>query len=120
MAFVIAQNAVTRIGEPDAAVRRRDGVVGGVEFLPLVTVDQDRDGAVRLGAGDAPGIVLAADEPSLAIARVAVGVVGRRAEDADVSVFLEPAHHAVVGNIAPDQKAPVAEIDGPLGPAKTG
>ncbi len=35
-------------------------------------------------------------------------------------VFLEPAHHAVVGNIAPHQKAAVPEIHRPLGPAEAG
>ncbi len=120
VALVIAEDAVARIGEPDGAVRGYDHVVGGVELLALVAVQQHIDGAVRLGPGDAPRIVLAADEPPLAIARVAVGIVRGRAEDAHMPVFLQPAHHAIVGNIAPHQKSAVAEIDRALGPAEAG
>ena len=46
---------------------------------------------------------------------VAVG-----AEDADVTVFFEPAHDAVVGDVAPDEVAAGGEPGGTLGPAKAG
>src|SRR6185437_8502127 len=51
---------------------------------------------------------------------IAVGVVGMVAENADMTVVLEPAHHPVVRNVAPDEISPIAEIDGPLGPAEAG
>src|SRR6185437_5938120 len=65
-------------------------------------------------------IMLAGDEPPIAVARVAVRVVRGAAEDADMPVLLEPAHHPVVGDVAPQQVAAVAEIDRPLGPAEAG
>jgi len=64
--------------------------------------------------------VLTTDQPALAVARIAVGVIARRAEYADVAVVLEPAHHAVVRNVAPDQVAAIGEVDGPLGPTEPG
>src|SRR6202011_228083 len=97
-----------------------DDIVRRIELLAVVVVDEHGDGAVMLGARDAPRIVLAADKPAFAVARVAVAVIRRRAEDADMAVLLEPAHHAVVGNVAPQQKAAVAHIDRTLGPAEAG
>ena len=40
------------------------------------------------GARDPARVVLAGDQPALAVARVAVGIVGRSAEDADMAVIL--------------------------------
>ena len=54
-------------------------------------------------AGDAARAVLAGDEAALAVARVAVGVVGGFAEDAHAAAFLVPAHDAVVRDVAPQQ-----------------
>src|SRR5262249_43335551 len=73
-----------------------------------------------LGAGDAARIVLAGDEPAFAVARVAVGVVGGIAEDADMAVVFGPAHDAIVGDVAPEEVAAVADIDRTFAPAKTG
>src|SRR5215510_3907946 len=73
-----------------------------------------------IGAGDAPAAVLAGDEAALAVARVAVGVIGGLAEHADPPGLLVPAHDAVVGNIAPQEAARVAEIDRPLVEAAAG
>ena len=69
---------------------------------------------------DAAAAVLAGDEPALAVAGVAVGEVRGLAEDADRARLLLPLEDAVVGDVAPQQIAPVAEIDRPLGPAAAG
>ena len=61
--------------------------------------------SVVLRAGDPPRVVLAGDEPPLAVARVAVGVVGRLAEDGHVARLLVPPHDPVVGDVAPEQAA---------------
>ena len=37
-----------------------------------------------------------------------------------MAIVLQPTHHAVVGDVAPDQVAEVAEIDRALGPAEAG
>src|SRR4051794_20520366 len=120
VALVVAEDAVARVGEPDRAVGGHHHVVRRVQPLALEAVDEDGDRAVGLGAGHPPRVVLAGDEPALAVARVAVRVVRRGAEDADVPVLLEPAHDAVVRDVAPQEVAAVAEVDGPLGPAEAG
>src|SRR5262249_60124048 len=91
-----------------------------IERLAVELVDQHRDGAVIFGAGDAARIVLAGDEAALAVAGVAVGVVRRFSEHADAAGLLLPAHDAVVGNVAPQQVAAVAEPHRPLAPAHAG
>ena len=120
VALVVAEDAVARVGEPDRAVGGHHHVVRRVQLLALEAVDEDGDRAVGLGAGHPARVVLAGDEPALAVARVAVRVVRGRAEDADVPVLLEPAHHAVVRDVAPQQVAAVAEVDRALGPAEAG
>ena len=42
------------------------------------------------------------------------------AEHADMPILLEPAHHAVVGNVAPDEAARVAQIDRAFRPTEPG
>ena len=69
---------------------------------------------------DAAAAVLAADEAALAVAGVAVGEVGGLAVDADRARLLLPLEDAVVGDVAPQQVAAVAEIDGALRPAAAG
>src|SRR5471030_306318 len=61
--------------------------------------------------------MLTRDQPSFAVASVAVGVVRGLAERADFARFLVPAQHAVVRNVAPYQRAAVAEPDRPFIPA---
>ena len=92
---------------------------GELSGLPLY-FDRHGDGAVVFGARDAPGVVFAGEEPALAIASVAVGVVRRLAENADRARLLVPAHDAVVGDVAPQQAAPVAEPDRAFAPAHAG
>ena len=65
-------------------------------------------------------VVLAGDEPALPVAGIAVGVVRGRTIDAGASGPLVPAHDAVVGNVAPEQAARIAEVDRPLAPAHAG
>src|SRR4051794_34688908 len=60
---------------------------------------------------------MAAHEAALPIARVPVGVQRRLAEHRDRSAFLVPTHHAVVGDVAPEQRAEITEPYGPFGPA---
>ncbi len=119
-AFVIARNPGRRIGEPDRVVGLDHHIVGRVERLAVELVDQDRDGAIVLGARDPPSAVLAGDQAALAVAGVAVGVVGGLAVDAHPPGLLVPAHDAVVGNVAPQQAARIAHPDRPLAPAHAG
>src|SRR5260221_7511646 len=120
VAFVMAEDAEGRIGEPDRIVRFDDDVVRRVEWLAVEAVEDDGDAAVIFGARHPPRIVLAGDETALAVARVAVGVVRRLAEDADRAGLLLPFHHPVVRDVAPQQIAAVAEPHRPLAPAEAG
>src|SRR4029077_10454579 len=65
--LVVAVDAVSRVAEPDRAVRRDDDVVRAVEALPLDPIGDDGDRAVVLSPRDPPRQLLAGDEPSLAI-----------------------------------------------------
>jgi hypothetical protein len=56
-------------------------------------------------AHDAARQMLARDLPSLKVEGVAVAVVGRHAEDADVAVVFRPSHLTIVGNVAPHEIA---------------
>src|SRR5581483_6787053 len=120
VALVVAEDAEGGIGEPHAVVRLHHHVVGRVEPLVLEAVHEDGDGAVVLGARDPPAVVLAGDEPALAVARVAVGEVGRLAEDRGDARLLVPAHDAVVGDVAPQHVPAVAEPHRPLRPPEAG
>src|SRR5262245_19493874 len=55
--------------------------------------------------------MLAGNESALAVTGIAVGVVGGATEDADPTGLLVPAHDAVIGNIAPQETARIAEVD---------
>src|SRR5262249_37376551 len=76
--------------------------------------------AVELGPGDAAAAMLAGDEPSFPIDRVAVRVHRRLTIDAEVTVVLREAHDAVIGNVAEQHIASGREVDWPLGPAHAG
>ena len=117
VALVIAVDAVGRIGEPDRAVGSDDDVVRAVEALALEALGEDRDRAVVLGAGDAPVAVLARDETAFAVDRVAVRIAGRRPEDAGLAGRLVEAQHAVVRDVAPDERTLRREVRGAFGPA---
>ena len=119
-AFVIAADAVDRIGEPDRAVGSDGCVVRRVQPLAVVLVGDDGDRAVKLGAGHAPAAVFASDQPAFAIDRVAVGIHRRLPEYAHMAVVLAVAHDAVVGNVAEQHVAAGREIDRAFRPAKAG
>ena len=120
VALVVAQDAEHRIGEPHRAVRLHHDVVGRIERLAIVGIGQHRDGAVVFEAHDAPRVMLAGDQAAAAVAGMAVGVVRGLAEDRDRAALLVPAQHAVVGDVAPQEVAAVAEPDRTLGPATAG
>src|SRR5262249_34009625 len=104
--------------EPDRPVRLADQVVGRVQRLALIAIGHHGDGAVVLGPRDAAGIVLTRHQPALAVARVAIGVVRRLAEDAHRAGLLLPLHDPVVRDIAPEQEATVADPHRALGPSE--
>ena len=103
LALVVAVDAVGWVGEPDGIVRFHDGVVRRVETLALPLVCEDFYRAVELGARHAARQMLAGDEPALVVDRVAVRIVGAVSENGHVARFLDEAHHAVVGNVRPDE-----------------
>ena len=117
VAFVIAADAEGRIGEPDRTVGLHDDVVGRIEPPALPGVHQHGDRAVMFGAGDAPGQMFAGHEPALPVARIAVGMIGGFAPRRREAGRLVPAHDAIVGGVAPQQIAPVADPHRPLAPA---
>ena len=98
-----------------------DGVVRGVEFLPLEALREHRHLAVVLVAHDLARAVLAGDLPALEIEGVAVRVAGRGAEaPRHVAVLLEPAQVLVVGDVAPQEVAADAAPGRPFGPQGAG
>src|SRR4029453_12726918 len=91
-----------------------------MERLAVELVDQHRDRAVVFGAGEAACIVLAGDQPALAVARQTVRVVRRLAKHGGTPRRLVPAHDSVVENVTPQESARVAEPDRSLAPARAG
>ena len=94
--------------------------LGELSGLPSNLSDDRRDRAVVLGARHAPLAVLAAQQATLPVARVAVGEARRLAEHGDGAGLLVPAHDAVVRDVAPQQRAHVAEPHRAFGPAHAG
>ena len=95
-----------------------DDVVGRVQALAIEGIHQHSDAAIVLGARDAARAVFAGYQPSLAVARVAVAVVRRRAEGRDQPGFLAPAHHAVVRDVGKQEVAAIAKPHWPFRPAR--
>ena len=119
-AFVVAVDAVGRIGEPDAAVGMDHDVVGRVQALAFELVGDDGDGAVVFVADDAAAAVLAGKLAAFEIERVAVAVAGGIAEGGDAAILFDPAHLDVVGDVAPDEVAADAVPRRALGPERAG
>ena len=117
--LVVTIDPVARVGEPDRAVGMLDDVVRAVEPLAVVAVGQHGHASVGLGPGERPMTLLAGDQPTLPVDRVAVGVAGRGAEDADCARQLVEPQHPVVGDVAEQQVAPRGEVRRPLRPAAT-
>lgn len=106
MAFVIRHDSVAGVRKPDAAVGMDNNVVWSVKWLVILFVCEGGDAAVVFVANDAAGIVLAGELTSFEIEGVTIAVVGRSAKNADMIVLVEPAHLAIVRNVAPDQVTP--------------
>ncbi len=102
-----------RIAKPDRTVRFDDHVVRRIETLAAITIGQHGDRAVVFGARDAARQMLAAHESALAVARMAVRIIRRLTERADRAARFVPTQDAVVGDVAPQQIAAVAEPDRP-------
>ncbi len=117
--FIVVEQAVGRIGEPDRAIGLHHGIVGRVEPLALVAIGQHRDRTVEFGTRYAPPAVLAADQPPFAIAGVAVGEVRRSAKLAAAQA-VDPLHLPIVGQVAEHQRLRVGEPGWPFGPAAAG
>ena len=73
-----------------------------------------------LVAHHAAGEMFAGELAALEVERVAVGVVGRRAEHADMTVVLRPSHLPVVGNVAPQEIAALRAPGRTFGPQHAG
>src|SRR5439155_22221887 len=82
------------------------------------SIENSGDRPVIFGRRDPPALMLAGDESSLAVAGIAVGVVRGLAEHADGTHLLLPLHDAIVGDVAPQQIAPVAKPHRALGPTE--
>src|SRR6266446_4750402 len=115
-AFVVHEAPIARISEPDATVGMHDHIVWGIERFALITIRQHGDAAIILGARHPARAMLARDEAPLPVTGVAVGVIGRLAEHTDCARLFSPAQHPVVGNIAPQQIAPIPKPAGAFGP----
>src|SRR6476646_9050849 len=72
-----------------------------------------------LGSDDVASAVLAGDQPALGVAGVAIGEIRRLSEDAYRAGLLLPFEDALVGNVAAQQIAAVAEPHRPFGPAQS-
>ena len=94
--------------------------LGELKPLALPAVGDHGDAAVDLGARHPAGQMLAGDEPALIVDGVAVRVVGALAEHRDFVRWLDVAHHAVVGDVGPDEIAPGGEPGRALAPARAG
>ena len=115
VALRVIEDAVGRIGEPDRPVRGDHDVVGRVQPVTLVAIDDGRARAVRLVPGDPPRAVLAGEDRAVAIERVAVGEVRRPVEVAGAGRGV-PSAHDVAPDIAPDQRVVRRQVDRSLGP----
>jgi hypothetical protein len=93
----VAGTPVGRVGEPDDAVFADDDVVRRAEFFAVEGGDEDGGGAVGFGADDIAAGVLAGDEETVAVERVAVRVEGV-GERGDAFAFL-PLHEFGGGDV---------------------
>ena len=120
LALIIAGDAERRVGKPDRAVGLHHKIVRRVEALAVVALSEDGDRAIVLRPGDPATPVFGGDEPTLAVARIPVGVARRGTEVVHLPGQLAPADDPVVRDVATQQIASVAEPDWSLGPAQPG
>ena len=103
-AFVLAQDAIVRVTEPDRAVRMHHHIIGRVQALALPAIGQHGARAIVFGTHHAAAQVLATDQSALPVHCIAVGIVGGLAVLAHRIIALIPAQHPVIGNVGPDQR----------------
>jgi len=98
-----------------------DNIVRAVE-PPAVreAISEHDDRAVMLGAGDPAIALLAADEATLTVDGMTVGVPRVVPEYAHYSRRFVPAHHPVIRDIAEHEVATGGEVGGTLDPAAPG
>jgi len=118
VAFVIRHDPVTRIGKPDRSVRMHREIIRGVQWFSLKMIRQHRDRSVVFGSREPARVVLTSKQPALAIAVIAVAVVRWTAEGADLSSFLLPTQHSVIGDVAEQEVAPIAKPYRPFRPSR--
>ena len=101
-AFVgVGDVAPRHVAEVDRAVDVVDQVVGRTQALVTVTLGEDSDRSVFLGAGDAARAGLARQQPSLMIKRQSVGAIGLLAEDRE---------RAALGFVLPARDRPLVDL----------
>ena len=88
--------------------------------MALPGVHQHSEGPVVFGARHAATTMLAGDQPAVPVTGVAIGKVGRLLKHTDRAGGFFPFEDAVVGNIAPQQVAPIAKPDRAFRPAAPG
>src|SRR5690606_27261531 len=96
-----------RVREVDTALRVDPYVVGTVQQLALIAVDEDRDAAV---GGDAPKLpvhVRSRDQVRLFVERHAIASAGRREELSELAGLPFPPMDSVVGLVGEVDIAPV-------------
>src|SRR5262249_51249550 len=104
----------------DAAVRVHHDVIRSVQRLALIALGEHRERAVIFRARHPAGGVLAGDEASLPVTRVAIGVMGGLTKHTHAAGLFHPAQHAIVGDVTPHQEAPIPKPAGALGPQRSG
>src|ERR1019366_7474334 len=75
-AFVVAEDAVGRIGEPDAAIGVHDNVVGRIQALAFELISDDGGGAVDFVAHHAAAAMFAGKLAAFEVEGIAVAVAG--------------------------------------------
>ena len=72
LAFIIHDDAVVRVGEPDRPVGADHQVIRGIQPPSIMRVGDHTDGPVMFGAGHAAGQMLAGQQPPGAVIGVSV------------------------------------------------
>src|SRR5579872_2828502 len=92
-------------------------IVRRVKRLALPLIGNHRRGPVWLKTHNAPQRVLAGNLAALKVECIAVAVFRRRAENAHVAVFLDPAHLTIIRDVAKHQETSGTAPSRALGPA---
>ena len=120
IAFVIPQNAEDRISKPDGAVGFDHHVIRELRRWPCqVSISTVRVPSYSVRVTRRPPCSQVISRP-VPVTGVAVGKVGRLLKHTDRAGGFFPFEDAVVGNIAPQQVAPIAKPDRAFRPAAPG